>query len=211
MYAYGPSLLNFPPVCRPLLKSSLNLVQRCFCFMLWFSGPEECGMWLLNQGWNPQPLQWKAKSFFSFLEGKVLTTGPQGSPKSLGILLRASTPEHWGQRGAPGQLGLLPLLPDKDGTPAWVWSGVHQGPSRASHQLGQSQEPSHPQLRSLLQLTAPASLPFVKWEEYPKWRRVYRHFSRLSKEMRISLISVESSFYCSSSNLRIKLKLHFTL
>ena len=95
-------------------------------------------------------------------EGKVLTTGPQGSPKSLDIFSRASTPEHCGQRGALGQLGLLPLLPDKDCTSAWVWPGVHQGPGRASHQLGQSQEPSHPRLRSLLQLTAPASLPFVK-------------------------------------------------
>ena len=57
------------------------------------------------------------------MEGKVLTTGPQGSPKSLCILLRAPTPEHWGQRGALGRLGLLPLLPNKDGTPTRVWSG----------------------------------------------------------------------------------------
>ena len=41
--------------CGPFIKSSLNLLQYCFCFMLWFFfGREACG--------NPHPLHWKTKS-----------------------------------------------------------------------------------------------------------------------------------------------------
>ena len=47
------------------LKSSLNLLQYCFCFMFWFFG-HEAFPWL---GIKPEP---------PALEGEVLTTGPPG-------------------------------------------------------------------------------------------------------------------------------------
>ena len=40
----------------------LNLLQYCFCFIFWFCGPEACGFYLPNQGLDPHPLHWKAKS-----------------------------------------------------------------------------------------------------------------------------------------------------
>ena len=109
MYAYGPSLLNFPPVCRPLLKSSLNLVQRCFCFMIWFSGPEECGMWLLNQGWNPQPLQWKAKSFF--FGRQSLNHWTPGKSQESWYLIESFYARTLGTKGCPGPAGPPPASP----------------------------------------------------------------------------------------------------
>ena len=44
----------------PFLKSLLNLLQYCFCFMFWFFGHEARG--LLAPQPNPHPLHWKAKS-----------------------------------------------------------------------------------------------------------------------------------------------------
>ena len=53
--------------CGPFLKSLLNLLQYCFCFMFWFFYWEACvGSSLPNQGLNVHP---------PVLEGKVLTTG----------------------------------------------------------------------------------------------------------------------------------------
>ena len=46
----------------PFLKSLLNLLQYCFCFMFWFFGHEACGILAPNQGSNPHSLHWKAKS-----------------------------------------------------------------------------------------------------------------------------------------------------
>ena len=38
--------------CGPLLKSLLNLLQYCFCSMLWFFGYEACGILASHQGSN---------------------------------------------------------------------------------------------------------------------------------------------------------------
>ena len=54
------------------LKSLLNLLQYCFCFMFWFFGHEACGILAPWTGIEPAP---------PALEGEVLTTGPPG--KSL--------------------------------------------------------------------------------------------------------------------------------
>ena len=54
------------------LKSLLNRLQYCFCFMVWFSGHEACGVlapWLGIEPTSPA------------LEVEILTTGPPG--KSL--------------------------------------------------------------------------------------------------------------------------------
>ena len=51
------------------LKSLLNLLQYCFCFMFWFYGQEACGILAAQPGTEPLP---------SALESKVLTTGPPG-------------------------------------------------------------------------------------------------------------------------------------
>ena len=54
------------------LKSLLNRLQYCFCFMVWFFGHEACGVlapWLGIEPTSPA------------LEGEILTTGPPG--KSL--------------------------------------------------------------------------------------------------------------------------------
>ena len=53
--------------CGPFLKSLLNLLQYCFCFMFWFFGREACEILAPRPGIEPAP---------STLEGKVLTTGP---------------------------------------------------------------------------------------------------------------------------------------
>ena len=58
------------------LKSLLNLLQYCFCFMFWFFGPEACGILAPRTGIEPTP---------PALEGKVLATGPPG--KSQGQLI----------------------------------------------------------------------------------------------------------------------------
>ena len=63
--------------CGPFLKSLLNLLQYCFCFMFRFFGREERGILAPWPGIEPAP---------PALEGEVLTTGPPG--KSLGWLLK---------------------------------------------------------------------------------------------------------------------------
>ena len=51
------------------LKSLLNLLQYCFCFIFRFFGPETCGILAPQPGIKPVPPS---------LEGKVLTTGLPG-------------------------------------------------------------------------------------------------------------------------------------
>ena len=55
-----------------ILKSLLNLLQYCFCFMFWFFVHEACGILAPQPGIEPTP---------AALEGEVLTTVPPG--KSL--------------------------------------------------------------------------------------------------------------------------------
>ena len=64
------------------LKSLLNLLRYCFCFMFWFFGCEACGILAPWQGIEPAP---------PALEGEVLTTEPAG--KSLARSFRV---ELWG-------------------------------------------------------------------------------------------------------------------
>ena len=61
----------------PFLKSLLNLLQYCFCFLFWFFGPKACGILAPWPGIKPVPPE---------LEGKVLTTGPPG--ESCDLLLK---------------------------------------------------------------------------------------------------------------------------
>ena len=63
--------------CGPFLKSLLNLLQCCFCFMFWFFGHEACGILVPRPGIEPTP---------PALESEVLTTGPPG--KSRGYFLK---------------------------------------------------------------------------------------------------------------------------
>ena len=63
--------------CGPFLKSLLNLLQYCFCFMFWFFGCEACGILAPQPGIKLTP---------PALEGEVLTTGPPG--KSLFLLFK---------------------------------------------------------------------------------------------------------------------------
>ena len=55
--------------CGPFLKSLLNLLQYCFCFMFRFSGHKSCGILAPQPGIEPTP---------PALEREVLTTGPPG-------------------------------------------------------------------------------------------------------------------------------------
>ena len=57
--------------CGPFLKSLLNLLQYCFCFMFWSFGPETCGIPAPRPGIKPAP---------PALEGKVPTNGLPGKP-----------------------------------------------------------------------------------------------------------------------------------
>ena len=76
--------LTFFFLCGLFLKSLLDLLQDCFCFMFWFFGREGCGILAPKPGIEPS---------LPTLEGKVSTTGPnekslqpldhQGSPSSL--------------------------------------------------------------------------------------------------------------------------------
>ena len=89
--------------CVPFKKSLLNLLQYCFCFMFWCLGCEACGILVPDQGSNPHPLHWKAKSqpldqqgspwwcYFTLkpmLEKRHCSQGPQllGEAVSLVIL-----------------------------------------------------------------------------------------------------------------------------
>ena len=58
---------------RPFLKSSLNLLQYCFCFMFGF-WPEACRILVPQPGMEPMP---------HALEGKVLITEPLGKSPGL--------------------------------------------------------------------------------------------------------------------------------
>ena len=62
--------------CGPFLKSLLNLLQYCSCFMFWFFGPEACGILAPRPEIEPTP---------PALEGKVLTTGPPGKSPTFSI------------------------------------------------------------------------------------------------------------------------------
>ena len=53
--------------CGPFLKSLLNLLQYCFCFMFCFFPPQACVILAPQSGIKPAT---------SALEGEVLTTGP---------------------------------------------------------------------------------------------------------------------------------------
>ena len=55
----------------PFLKSLLNLLQYCFCFMFCFFWPQARGILALWPGIEPTS---------PALEGEILTTGLQGSP-----------------------------------------------------------------------------------------------------------------------------------
>ena len=52
--------------CEPFLKSLLNLLQYCYCFIFWFLGPMACGILALWPGIEPTP--------HLALEGEVFTT-----------------------------------------------------------------------------------------------------------------------------------------
>ena len=62
-----------------ILKSLLNLLQYCFCFMFWVLGPEGCGVLAPRPVIEPAHL---------VLEGEVLTPGLPG--KSLSQLLKVA-------------------------------------------------------------------------------------------------------------------------
>ena len=52
----------------------LNLLQYCFCFMVWLFGCKACGILASPPGIEPAP---------PVLEGEVVTTGPPGkSPRA---------------------------------------------------------------------------------------------------------------------------------
>ena len=55
--------------CWLFLKSLLNLLQYCFCFLFWFFGRKACGILAPRPGIEPSPPP---------LEGEVLTAGPPG-------------------------------------------------------------------------------------------------------------------------------------
>ena len=59
--------LKFFFSCGLFLKSLLNLLQYCFCFMFWFFGQEACGILAPRPG---------IESTLPALEGDVITTGP---------------------------------------------------------------------------------------------------------------------------------------
>ena len=63
-------------LCGPFLKSLLNLLQYCFCFMFCFFGREADGILAPRPGIEPAPLA---------LEGEVLTAGPPGK-SHIGLL-----------------------------------------------------------------------------------------------------------------------------
>ena len=65
------------PQCEPFLKSLLNLLQYCFCFICWFFGREACGILAPRPGIEPA---------LPALEGEVPATAPTG--KSLHNPLR---------------------------------------------------------------------------------------------------------------------------
>ena len=55
--------------CGPIVQSLLNLLQYCFCLLLWLFGPEACRT-------LAPPLE--IKTAFPKLEGEVLNAGPPG-------------------------------------------------------------------------------------------------------------------------------------
>ena len=68
------SPLLFLYLCGPFFKSFLNLLQNCFCFMLWFFGREACRILVPQPGISPTP---------PALEGGFLATGPRGKSSAF--------------------------------------------------------------------------------------------------------------------------------
>ena len=64
-------------LCRYFLKSLLNVLQCCFCFISWFFGLEACGILAPQPGIEPTHHP-PALPHHMALEGKVLTTEPPG-------------------------------------------------------------------------------------------------------------------------------------
>ena len=72
--------------CEPLLKSLLNLLQYCSCFMFWFFGCEACRILAPQPGIELAP---------PALECKVLTTGLPGTPPSITDITPLAVPMAW--------------------------------------------------------------------------------------------------------------------
>ena len=49
-------------LCESFLKSLLNLLQYCFCYVFLYLAMRHVGSQLPHQGLNSQPLHWKVKS-----------------------------------------------------------------------------------------------------------------------------------------------------
>ena len=54
--------LHIPISILIFFRSLFHLLQYCFCFWFVFLAERHVGSWLPNQGSNPHPLHWKAKS-----------------------------------------------------------------------------------------------------------------------------------------------------
>ena len=57
--------------CGPFLKSLLNLLQYCLCFMFWLSGQEACGILVPWSGTEPTPTVLEGKVFHRWIAGEV--------------------------------------------------------------------------------------------------------------------------------------------
>ena len=60
--------------CGPFLKSSLNLLQYCFCFMFWFFGHEACGMLAPQPGIKLAPPALEGEAVTTVLPGKSIVS-----------------------------------------------------------------------------------------------------------------------------------------
>ena len=57
--------------CGPILKSLLNLLQYCFCFLFWFFGREARGILASQPGIKPEPPAWEVQSLNHWTASKV--------------------------------------------------------------------------------------------------------------------------------------------
>ena len=153
---------------RPFLKSLLNLLQYCFCFMFGVFGQEACGI-LAPQGLNLYILHWKMKS---------LPLDCQGGPSKS----HSSNQQRCVQPSGA-------VLPQKNYSNKFhMWCRKHAITTPGKPHDPPTSRPAHPTQE--IETWAQWSIQTLSWKYHVlgQYYRVFRHSSQASSHQIITTL-----------------------